>query len=55
VDQAAALTLDGNTSIVGHTLVLTADKKGKPGKPLACGPIILDEEDLTADDSTAAE
>jgi len=33
------LALDGDASIVGHTLVLHADAKGKPGKALACGPI----------------
>jgi len=35
----AKLTIDGDVSIVGHTLVLHADAKGKPGKALACGPI----------------
>jgi Cu/Zn superoxide dismutase len=33
------LALDGDSSIVGHTLVLHADAKGKPGKAIACGPI----------------
>jgi Cu/Zn superoxide dismutase len=33
------LALDGDASIVGHTLVLHADAKGKPGKAIACGPI----------------
>jgi Cu/Zn superoxide dismutase len=34
-----ALSLDGEKSVVGHTLVLHDDKKGKPGKALACGAI----------------
>lgn len=34
-----ALQLDGDATIVGHTLVLHDDKKGNPGKALACGPI----------------
>jgi hypothetical protein len=33
------LALDGDGSIVGKTLVLHADAKGKPGKAIACGPI----------------
>jgi len=37
--QVNAIQLDGDTAIVGHTLVLHDDKKGKPGKALACGPI----------------
>jgi hypothetical protein len=32
--------LDGDGAIVGHTLVLHADAKGKPGRPLACGAIV---------------
>jgi hypothetical protein len=36
--------LDGDSTIVGHTLVLTDDKKGKPGKALACGPIAVVNE-----------
>jgi len=35
----AGLVLDGDGTIVGHTLVLHDDKKGKPGKALACGTI----------------
>jgi hypothetical protein len=34
-----AIQLDGDGTIVGRTLVLYDDKKGKPGKALACGPI----------------
>jgi hypothetical protein len=33
------LMLDGDHSIVGHTLVLHADAKGKLGKVIACGAI----------------
>jgi hypothetical protein len=38
-----ALTLGGDDTIVGRTLVLHADKKGKPHKVLACGVIIADD------------
>ena len=39
-----AAHLDGEQSLVGHTLVLHEDKKGKPGKVLACGPIVTSDE-----------
>jgi len=39
VGNVAAIQLDGDGAIVGHTLVLHDDKKGKPGKALACGAI----------------
>lgn len=39
VDPVASLQLDGDRAIVGHTLVLHDDKRGKPGKALACGTI----------------
>lgn len=39
VDKADAIQLDGDGAIVGHTLALHDDKKGKPGKLLACGAI----------------
>jgi Cu/Zn superoxide dismutase len=39
------LMLAGKDSIVGHSLVLHEDKKGKAGKALACGSIIADESD----------
>jgi outer membrane biosynthesis protein TonB len=39
VAESAAVQLAGDGTIVGHTLVLHDDKKGKPGKALACGPI----------------
>jgi hypothetical protein len=35
----ADVTLDGENSVVGHTLVIHEDKKGKLGKAVACGPI----------------
>lgn len=44
-DIDVALMLAGKDSIVGHSLVLHEDKKGKPGKALACGSIIADEGD----------
>lgn len=34
----------GDEGVTGHTLVLTDDKKGKPGKTIACGPIVADGE-----------
>lgn len=42
---ATELSLDGEHSIVGHTLVLHDDKKGKAGKPLACGAIETADEE----------
>jgi hypothetical protein len=39
-----AAHLDGDQSLVGHTLALHDDKKGKPGKVLACGAIVTSEE-----------
>ena len=39
-----AAHLDGETTLIGHTLVLHEDKKGKPGKVLACGPIVMSDE-----------
>jgi len=44
-DLDVGLMLDGKDSIVGHSLVLHEDKKGKAGKALACGSIIADEAD----------
>jgi hypothetical protein len=35
-----AIPLDGDGSIVGKTLVLHADKRGKLGNPVACGAIV---------------
>jgi Cu/Zn superoxide dismutase len=40
---AATIALDGDAAVVGKTLVLHDDKKGKPGKALACGPIAAGE------------
>ncbi len=44
VGQVTSIQLDGDGAIVGHALVLHDDKKGKIGKPLACGPIASAEE-----------
>lgn len=50
IDQAdRELALDGDASVVGHTLVLHDDKKGKPGKAIACGPITSAGETDSAD------
>ena len=43
VGPASGIALDGDSAVVGHALVLHDDKKGKPGKALACGPIALGE------------
>ena len=45
-----ALVLDGDQTIVGHAIVIHEDKKGKPGKAMACGVVLLDTEE---DDSAA--
>jgi hypothetical protein len=39
IGTVEGVSLDGDATIVGHTLVLHDDKKGKPGKALACGAI----------------
>jgi len=39
LDHSVALPIDGDASIVGHSLVLHEDKKGAPGKAVACGTI----------------
>lgn len=39
-----AAHLDGEQSMIGHTFVLHEDKKGKPGKLLACGSIVTSDE-----------
>ena len=39
VTEPAAVQIEGDGSIIGHTLVLHDDSKGKPGKALACGTI----------------
>ncbi|HSR96886.1 MAG TPA: hypothetical protein VLM79_07550 [Kofleriaceae bacterium] len=41
VGEMESIQLDGDATIVGHTLALHDDKKGKPGKILACGPIAV--------------
>ncbi len=38
-ETGVALSLDGVAPIIGQTLVLHDDKKGAPGKALACGTI----------------
>jgi hypothetical protein len=38
-DEGVALKLDGAAPIIGQTLALHDDKKGQPGKILACGTI----------------
>jgi Cu/Zn superoxide dismutase len=38
-ESGLALALDGVAPIIGQTLVLHDDKKGAPGKALACGTI----------------
>lgn len=43
VGQVASIQLDGDGAVVGHTLVLHEDKKGKAGRALACGPIAAGE------------
>jgi hypothetical protein len=37
--QVNQIQLHGDGAVLGHTLVLHADAKGKPGKALACGAI----------------
>lgn len=44
LDSEVDYTLDGEDSIVGRTLVLHADKKGKVGKAVACGAIVSTDE-----------
>jgi hypothetical protein len=39
IAPAAQFQLQGDAVVVGHSLVLHADAKGKPGKALACGAI----------------
>jgi hypothetical protein len=39
VGTVEGVSLDGDSTIIGHTLVLHEDKGGKPGKALACGAI----------------
>jgi hypothetical protein len=43
VPPTESIQLDGDGTIVGRTLVLHDDKKGKPGKVLACGPVSAGE------------
>jgi Cu/Zn superoxide dismutase len=39
IDESVKLMLGGVAPIIGQTLVLHDDKKGTPGKALACGTI----------------
>ncbi|HEU0034775.1 MAG TPA: superoxide dismutase family protein [Kofleriaceae bacterium] len=39
-----AINLDGDKAVVGKTLVLHEDNKGKPGKAVACGSIAKAED-----------
>jgi hypothetical protein len=41
IGEMESIQLDGDATVVGHTLALHDDKKGKPGKLLACGPITM--------------
>ena len=49
IDESVALPIDGDASIVGHTLVLHEDKKGAPGKAVACGTIDMAGDEAGAD------
>jgi len=44
VTGSEVMQLAGDAAIVGHTLVLHDDKRGKPGRSLACGPIAAADE-----------
>lgn len=39
-----AAHLEGDLSLIGHAFALHDDKKGKPGKVLACGAIVSSED-----------
>jgi len=41
VQEVNAIQLEGDGSVVGRALVLHDDKKGKPGKALACGAPVV--------------
>lgn len=50
------LMLEGESTIVGHALVLHADKKGKAAKAVACGVIVAQEsEDQPAEEDVEDE
>jgi Cu/Zn superoxide dismutase len=50
IDKAdGELALDGDHSVIGHTLVLHDDRRGKPGKALACGAITGGDESTDAE------
>ena len=48
--QSATIALDGEGSIVGHALVLPADKRGKLGAAVACGVIVGDAAAAATDE-----
>lgn len=48
--EGASVELDGDATIIGRTLALHDDKKGKPGKILACGPIAAPDGDSDDED-----
>lgn len=54
LEQTVALPVGGDAPIVGHTLVLHEDKKGKPGKTVACGTIDAAGADADAAAADAA-
>jgi hypothetical protein len=47
LDKSVTLPLDGDTSVIGRALVLHEDKKGQPGKAVACG--VIEASDGAAD------
>ena len=57
IDQSGLdLMLAGESTIVGHALVLHADKKGKAAKAVACGVIVAQEsEDEPAEEGSEDE
>jgi Cu/Zn superoxide dismutase len=54
IDVGTALKVDGADTVAGKTLVLHDDKKGKPGKAVACGPITVDADAAAAAEPAAA-
>jgi hypothetical protein len=50
LDTEVGYTLDGAESIVGHTIALHADKKGKLGKVAACGAIAATDDNAEVEE-----